>query len=196
MSSIELEEVKDRIIFQLINPHRNQELLRDTPHILYLDLAIVFCVYYEQRAMIIKENLSHLWKLNTETLYRIARENTERLLPSDFTSIEEVLTRLTGCEMKPEEEIMYILSNKQGIWGAASILYQGELKEIGKTLEEDYYVLPSSIHEVIIVPKSKAISREDLDAMIQEINETQVGEQEVLSNHAYYYNREKEELMS
>lgn len=69
------------------------------------------------------------------------------------------------------------------------MFYPHVLEMIGEILKEDFYILPSSIHEVIILPKSKEIAKEELDAMIQDINHTQVDTEEVLSDHAYLYER-------
>ena len=69
------------------------------------------------------------------------------------------------------------------------MFYPHVLEMIGEILKEDFYILPSSIHEVIILPKSKGIAKEELDAMIQDINHTQVDTEEVLSDHSYLYER-------
>ena len=90
---------------------------------------------------------------------------------------------------------MYVLSNNQRNYGAVSILYEGLLKDIGERLQEDYYVLPSSVHEVIIVPESNSPGQEELEHMIVEINETQVEPEEVLSDRAYYYSRKEARLL-
>ena len=69
------------------------------------------------------------------------------------------------------------------------MFYPHVLEMIGEILKEDFYILPSSIHEMIILPKSREIAKEELDAMIQDINHTQVDTEEVLSDHAYLYER-------
>ena len=82
---------------------------------------------------------------------------------------------------------MYVLSNKSRSYGAACIAYPHILEMIGGILRTDYYVLPSSVHEVVIVPCCENISAAELDEMIREINITQVDDEEVLSDHAYLY---------
>ena len=81
------------------------------------------------------------------------------------------------------------MSNTKGSYCAAAILYEGVLEKIAKYLGEDYHVIPSSVHEVIIIPKSFGESREYLDELIQEVNTYHVDAEEVLSDHAYYYER-------
>ena len=82
---------------------------------------------------------------------------------------------------------MYVLSNKMRNYGAACIVYPHILEMIWNILQTDYYVLPSSVHEVIITPCHKSITCEELDEMIQDINATQIDAEEVLSGHAYLY---------
>ena len=64
----------------------------------------------------------------------------------------------------------------------------------GRILGDDYYVLPSSVHEVVLVPESKGMAPDEMDAMVAEINETHVEEEELLSNHAYIYERKARRL--
>ena len=80
-----------------------------------------------------------------------------------------------------------MLSNHLRSFGAAAVLYPGRLEEVGSYLGEDFYVLPSSVHEMIVVRKSAASGKDFLSAMVTEINMTQVDREEVLSNQAYYY---------
>ena len=90
---------------------------------------------------------------------------------------------------------MYVLSNTIRNFGAAAIMYDRRLEHIGEYLREDYYVLPSSVHEVIIIPKSKAPGKRELIEMVSDINATQVEEEDVLSDNAYYYDRRLKKLL-
>ena len=89
---------------------------------------------------------------------------------------------------------MYILTNCIRNFGAAAVLYRDVLKNIGEYLKEDFYVLPSSIHEMIIVPDSSAPSWRETAMIVKEINETQVREEEVLSDIPYHYKRKEGRL--
>ena len=86
---------------------------------------------------------------------------------------------------------MYVLSNRDRVFGAAGILYDRILSSAGARLEEDFYVLPSSVHEVILVPGHVAGSEKELHAMVHEVNHTQVEPEEVLSENVYHYDRKK-----
>lgn len=89
---------------------------------------------------------------------------------------------------------MFVLTNSLRSLGAACILYENVLFHIGNFLKENYYILPSSIHEVIIIPESQCPDEDTLNSMILEINETQVEIEDVLSDHVYYYNRDEHVL--
>lgn len=193
------DSVKERIIYRLINREANEMLLQEMPFMAYLDLAIVFYVLLEvsgsgTAAMPVK--LPHLdfWGATQEQIYEQACRNTPRLLPYDFQTMHSVIAELTDTADVKEEDVLYVLTNQLRSFGAAAVLYQGRLEEIGEYLKEDYYVLPSSVHEMIIVRKSAASGKEFLSAMVEEINETQVEREEVLSNRAYYYDRADQKL--
>ena len=147
-------------------------------------------------------------KITKEQLWNVAKENTKRLLPAECFgmnfAVYELLSRSTPGEHDrenllrrtwhiheelelPEKDKMYVLSNKLKNYGAACIAYPYILDMLAGVLKENFYVLPSSVHEVIIVPESSRIRQSELERMVREINETQVPEEEILSNHAYFY---------
>ena len=93
-----------------------------------------------------------------------------------------------GLEENVESE-MYVLSNSRNDYGASVVAYEGVLEEIGRNWNRDFVILPSSIHEVILCPIREEMNVHDLVEMVKEINETEVREEEVLSDHVYWYER-------
>ncbi len=196
--------VRPRLIYQLINRKKNRELLRQVPYVPYLDLAIVFHVLVDMKeddriaTMLVRNEHLKRWKVTKEEIYEEACANTKRLLPEEFTTLYALLTEEEGPAALEEnqderqEYSMYILTNRIRNFGAAAVLYRDVLKNIGKYLKEDFYVLPSSIHEVIIVPDSSAPSWRETAMIVKEINETQVREEEVLSDISYHYKRRED----
>ena len=89
--------------------------------------------------------------------------------------------------IRKDETGMYVLSNFSRLYGAGVILYDGVLENCAKVLGGSFYILPSSVHEVIIVPDEGQMTKENLEAMVREVNATQVEEQELLSDYVYYY---------
>lgn len=187
--------MKEKIVFKLINASKNETLLQTLPYVPYLDFAIVFYILFDvdeagTATIPITSELLKLWDTNLDEIHRIAKENTPRILPSNFKPMRVVIEELLGniCEIEvQDDDIMFVLTNSLRSFGAACILYDGVLEQIGKDLEESYYILPSSIHEMIIVPESRSPEKDILNEMVKEINETQVDVEEVLSDHVYYY---------
>ncbi len=91
------------------------------------------------------------------------------------------------CPEKKSANPMYILTNRERAFGAVCLLYDEVLQKFADELDDDFYVLPSSIHEVILLPCKKSPSPDSLQNMVREINETDVAPDEVLSDHIYVY---------
>lgn len=192
-------KVKSRIVFKLINYERNRELLADIPHYRYLDLAIVFNCLLESdfpgnATILIRNQHMKFWSITKDDLYALAISNTPRLLQYDLRNMSEFIKEL-ACdsdlgEPEPRSAIpMYVLSNQYKLNGAVCILYQNLLRDFARQLSCDLYILPSSIHEVLLIPVTSGTSSLDLSAMVREVNATQLSREEILSDHVYYYCR-------
>jgi hypothetical protein len=187
------EQAKYHIFYRLINREKNYELLQDTPHFSYLDLAVV-CYYrvpegpLEGATALLKDKNLAIWKITKEDLFYHTWMNTPFRLPGIFTGMNEL------CKLDSEEEIMYVLTNTEKHFGAASMLYPNMLSDIGSQLGEDFYILPSSVHECIVVPVSGGYKREELQDVVAEMNRTQVEPAQVLSDHVYYYERKNRKI--
>ena len=208
------EGVKDRIVFKLINTAKNRELLDRVPHMEVLDLSVVFYALLEvtddgTAAMLIENSHADKWEVTTEMLWEMGKVNVKKLLPAEFFTMNYALRELSVGNKKKctaaenllldssgERDGMYVLSNQIRSYGAACVVYPYVLRMIGQILKEDYYILPSSVHEVIVIPCSMSLRTSEMDAMIREINLTQVAEEEVLSDHSYLYVRRTESLMT
>lgn len=193
----DFEKAKNKVSYKLVNYEMNQQLLRDIPYVPYLDFAIVFYLLLDKTekgtaTVLITNEMINYWNITNEELYKLAKLNSPMLLPAEFLPMRVVINQLMGKRVLQEElenNYMYVLSNKYRHFGASTILYNGVLEEIGNRLEMDYYILPSSIHEVIILPVDCEMTEDEINEMIEEINQTQVSKEDVLSNHAYFYNR-------
>ena len=105
-----------------------------------------------------------------------------------FDKLEDLLIRME--EIMGEfviESPLYILSNEMGVNGASALLYPGMPEIIRDKLQQNYYLLPSSIHEFLIVPENEFLNRENLRSMVKEVNETHIRREELLSDHIYYF---------
>lgn len=196
------EELREKFACKLIHRGKNEKLLNDTPYVPWMDLAIVVFVLlevspYGTATVLVRKEHLEIWGLTEAQLFDEAKRNTPILLPYQFCPMRKLLQEICPYavdEGEEEEESLYVLSNKLRSFGAASMLYEGILEKVGQKLGENYYILPSSIHEVIVVPESKSPVKQDLEEMVREINETQVEEEEVLSDRVYYFSRKENRL--
>lgn len=197
----EPERVRPTVAYRLINYEKNRELLQEIPHLPFLDLAVVFYSLLTDTpvghaTVLIRNSHLELWGKNTSWLYEAAKENTEKLLPKRLVSMEDMIYELSEGKQEPEYAgiPMYVLTNSRKSFGAACLLYDGVLGECFRRLEESYYLIPSSVHEVILIPASAVGDSRELCALVQEMNRTQVRSTEVLSDTVYLYSEETRRL--
>ena len=191
---------RDRIVYKLINAEMNEALLKEVPHERFLDMAKVF--YYvlsdqgEKQASILIYN-GHMqgWGIDTEKLAECAAENTPRLLPGRIYDINELIRKMMPADavfFDPDcgaNDIMYVLTNERKYFGAACMLYEGKLKEFSERIGGSFYILPSSVHELILLRETGDEDPAALVDMVNEVNESQVAADEVLSGSVYRYDR-------
>lgn len=213
LQSTDFSQCMSKIYYRLVNYEKNSSFLSKVPYVRYHDLAIVFyCLVEEQASGIqsfcINSHLCEKWGMTAKELYDIAKINTQNMFPAKLSNLADVLTQYPNigefgdmertlqkiCETDNADMegpfSIYVLTNKIGVNGAAVILYPDVLRKIAESFQSDLYLLPSSIHEFLILPK-KDFKTEELEAMVQEVNQTQVMSEEVLSQRVYSYNRKK-----
>lgn len=202
------ENVKDRIGIRLINTNRNCEILKSIPHIKFWDLSAVFYVLLEvsedgTASMVIGNQHIDQWKIKVNTLWEDALKNSSQYLRPEFCTMSYALKNaLSLSENQQKENIfgshklekdrhgMYVLSNQIRNYGASCIIYPSIAERIGRILETDYYIIPSSVHELIIIPaEGSEICPDEINEMIQTVNRDIVSREEVLSEHCYKYLR-------
>lgn len=203
----EYDNIKNSIVYKVINYEKNKKLLKDIPHKKILDLAVVYYCLIEQNegnnatALIHNEHLA-TWKISQDIIHEDAVKNTPKILKSSLKPMSKILSDMTKdmdipdeiCDIKPERD-MYVLTNRTRINGAACILYDSVLEKIADKLKADLYILPSSIHEVIILPKVNNYDKDILANMVREVNTDGVAMEEILSDNVYEYSRREKVLM-
>lgn len=194
------EMISDKVIYRLVSFEKNKELLESVPYVKFMDLAIIYYLMMDitengTAAMLIRNEHMEKWGTDAKEIHRMAAANTEKLLPYEFYTMKAMLSELGADILEVRNDIMYILTNKARCYGAAAILYEDRLEQIGRFLGENYYVIPSSVHEVIIIGEKDAWGgREALEDMIRDVNDTEIDPEEILSYHAYYYDRSEGKL--
>ncbi len=185
---LDYARIQSYLFCRLISRERNEELLEKVPWLPLLDMAVVFYIRVPEHivrnatSLIGKEQMER-WGVTSRQLYRRAYRN----LLADAVELYPMEDYLGELGLHAEPSGMYILGNERREYGAAVILNPKTLKLCWERLGEDFYLLPSSIHEWILLPESLGDDRKALDRLVQEVNESCVSREEYLSSHAYLY---------
>ena len=195
------DTIKDKIVYKVVNYRSNEKLLEQVPHKRILDLAVVFYCLLDNEygrsatALIYNNNLKN-WNVTIDDVYKAALKNTPDLLHSKISSMaalfEKCGVNVDGEEVDLKDYVpsdMYVLTNESKLNGAACILYENVFYDFAQKLGADLYILPSSVHEVILLPKLSMFEKDELVNMVKEVNTEGVAADEVLSDHVYEYNR-------
>lgn len=204
---LSLDHCRDRIIYHLTSGEKNNLRLEQVPSIPFLDMVITFHILMMEEeegvgSIMVRDVLQSEWGISTKQLFQLAEENTTRLFPMQIHSMDQMLSELQKiypelAEEYPENSLNWqgepeplVLTNHKGINGAAVMLYPGCLGEIEKHCAGDFYILPSSVHELLIMPDVKGMTKSELLRMVREVNENCVQPDEILSDHVYHYSSE------
>ena len=193
---MDAEKVRHIIKMKLINYERNKELLEKVPHIKYLDLAIVFYAEVENTlegvgTILIHHHHMSFWNFTVEDLHDFAKEN----MLDDFKIIPmmDIVHRVMEKEFAETFEQqatveMSVITNHRNINGAVAMLQTNLLLEYMERYNtEKLIIIPSSVHEVLLIPCDSETDVLSFNEMVQEVNATQLQPEEVLSDNVYIY---------
>ena len=203
ISSItDFEKVKGRITVSIYNTEKNAEKLFEMPHREIEDLSIYYRIDIPMRdkgmgSVVVSNQILSMWNKTVEEIDEIAWQNMKRINPPQFANMSEIIGEMIGEDVEDLGEIcvdshMYILSCRSRMNGAVYIADEKELSLICERLDDDLCILPSSRHEIIILPVSTVTKDEGyshLKKMVCEVNATQVSEEDFLSDSVYIFER-------
>lgn len=210
-SITDFNHVQDKICYKLVNRDKNKELLSDAPYLPFHDLAVIFYVVVSEDrvgtgTVTVHNHLMEMWgNPDIKELYRIAKNNTQRRYKGRVSNMMEIMGEIIShsadniapdmvdafFEMDSVYEDnmmpMFVATNNKKVNGAGVILYDGLLRTFAEKIGGDFYILPSSVHEVIFVPANGDMDARYLIQMVKEVNATEVSPDEVLSDNVYKY---------
>ena len=192
------ESAKERIVVELVKESWNRELLEKLPYRAFLDLAVIYrlkmweCKSGDAVQTVTNKMMEH-WKITEEELYEAALANLQKEefeIIGGYQAVQDMIEELIDVKEESEfHEWMYIFTNRSRIKGAAAMLRTDLLDRFAKAQESDLIILPSSVHEVILLPAMDDEDAAELRRIVQDINEKEVQEEERLSDEVYYFRR-------
>lgn len=206
----EYEAAKENLFIRVNGLEANKDVIANAPHTIVEDLVITYHVAASIEgdsvaSTLVTNQLLDSYGVSKEQLHADALANSEKIFPAHVENMADTMKRIITNDMRDsgmsQEEIdmmieqfglevsnpMTVVSNEQGINGAAVIFYPGQMDKIKEEVGGDYFILPSSVHECLVVPDDGEISRHELKDMVTEVNATQVLPSERLTDEVYHY---------
>lgn len=188
------EKMKNRLTLRLVNFEKNREMLEDVIYRRFLDLALtcrMICPADESvlRTAVVTHSLLDHWGVSEEEVLSQAVNCTRRREPAVLRPLRDILTELAPetSENPPGESDLYVLTTRTGISGACAVITSACVEILAERLERDILILPSSVHEMLLLPDSGKWETEALQKIVSDINRNVVSEEDYLSDHIYRY---------
>ena len=205
---ISYDNIKDRLTVRLLEKNRNREFLANMPYVsVGHGLAVIADINMGEDKggewrIAVNNNVLDSLDVDIETLFSDAMKSSVVLDPPTLVDMTSALfAPEKGNLLERDEPIapekvgaMYVLTNTSGSLGAAALFYPDVKDKAAELLGSDYYILPSSVHEVILVPDSAGINSKELCDMVKQANRTVVDEKDILSDNVYHYSRDERRL--
>ena len=180
---IEWRNVKDIICPKIINYAANRELLNSVPYRKVCDLAVVYYAVVDicengVASILLRNEHLKLWGKTEADLYELALENYRRIFSITSRNLDDIIL-----------ELMNVVTNNKKLNGAAAILFPDELQKIADKMGADLYILPSSVHEIILLSTDNTMTVDELKETVRFVNSNKLRQEEVLSDNVYLFNR-------
>ena len=178
---------KELLTLSLVPVRGNEEMLKDLPHKEIEDLAVIYRAELSPGAtVVINNSLLQNYGITADQLHEDALINSQEKAPASVRPMFEVLG--VPEELAPEgPPALYVATTASGHLGAGVIAYPGVMEQAAEKLGGDFFVLPSSIHEVLLVRANDPEEYHSLEAMVRQINEAEVAPADRLSDRVYHY---------
>lgn len=197
---MDFSAVKEKICYKLVNAAKNAARLKEIPHRLWQDLAVIYYVPVSIESVcsfssiMIDNRMLERWGVDEGTLYSHAHRNTPKLFKAEIMSLTEMLTGMPAGDSADMPQL-YVATNDRLVNGAAVLLYDRVLEQFARQTGGDFYILPSSIHETLFLPVMPDADENELPEMVRGINASgEVAPEEILSDNVYFYDSKDNSL--
>ena len=183
---------KDKLLMQVIPKEQNAGMLKEVPHKVIGDIAVVYRIDVSDSkdrglSMLVTNPMLKDLGVTQEQLHKDAVTSQLTHCPPTLKNLSEVLAEITGLPMEFPESPMWVASVEGGMYGAAVTQLPDFLDMAAEVLKGDFYILPSSIHECLFVPDDGSMELSDLKEMVRTVNKNEVSEADYLSDSVYHY---------
>lgn len=188
--------LKDTITIQLVNTERCRQYLLDKAHREVEDLSIIYRLNADfgggnNGSSVITTKMMEMMGMNEKELYELAMEKAPLNRLCTIKSMVETIEELMEETHEIPEVPVMVVTNEDRYLGASAIMYPGILERCTEVMNGDFYILPSSQHEVLIYSDNSSLRLDELEAIVQEVNEKELDPRDFLSDNVYHYDHKE-----
>ena len=194
-------QMKEKLVMEVVSAEANKDMLETVPHKDMEDMAVVYRFVLSsgddgRASILVTNNILENMGVTPEQLHADALENSPQIKPAEIKGMSEVIAEMMGVEqaemlgivpVDPKDEQMYVATVPDKVHGAGVLAYQDFMDQAAERAGGDFFILPSSIHEILIVPDNGKMDLKELEAMVKEVNATQVAPVDKLTDSVYHY---------
>ena len=194
------ESARNRLTMEVVAKAGNEDMLSKVPHKDMEDMAVIYRLDMsdavgEGASIVVTNSMLDCYGITAEQLHNDALESAPQIRPAKLQGMGEVLAQqmgvddleMLGINIPPEDEKMFVASVEGNVHGASVIAYQDFMDKVAERMGGDFFILPSSLHELIIVPDTGEFNVDNLKDMVKEVNATQVAPEDKLTDSVYHY---------
>lgn len=187
------DHIKNQLFVRVSDAGKNQEALAVVPHRNVEDLAMTYHIRIEMPgqgvgSIMVTNEMMNRFGISEAQLHDDAIRSSQELFPAVFAPMETLVFGVPEENVRMDGRLpMMILTNKEMAYGASAMFYPDQMDQIAEKIGGSYFILPSSVHEIITIPDNGSINYQDLERMVSDINVSQVAENEQLSNRVYHF---------
>lgn len=189
--------VKDHLFLRVSNAEENVDILKDSPSRTADGLALTYHIAVEGpeglgASVRVSDRMMEMFGITEQQLHADALASAQKLLPPKFMKLSVMMADMMGVDPSvtappPGTPDLMLLTNDQAFNGASALFYPEMMDNIAAEVGSDYFVIPSSIHEILILPDDGLTDAQALESIIQDVNASVVDPEEQLANYPYHY---------
>lgn len=200
---VDVSRVKDyeslcsNVMMEAVSREKNAEYLQNVPHFDMADLSIIYRVNVSGNrehglgVVTVDNRLLDSMGISQDQFQKDILDRALNGEPPILRSLTEVMGGVFGIDASEPDGGLFLATNSEALYGASVIAIPGFLDQAAEKLGGSFYILPSSIHEVLLLRNDQEMDVREMEDMVQNVNESIVSPEEQLSDRVYHYDAQE-----
>lgn len=191
------DQMKEKLSMEVVSSERNADFLEKVPHKNMEDMAVVYRFVLDsdsegRGSILVTNQLMDNYGITAEQLHEDALKYAPVMRPAVIQTMAETLLEMMGPEAKDmipvlPDDPLFVATVPDKIQGAGVLAYQDFMEQAAERVGGDFFILPSSIHEILLVRDDGTFDINHLEEMVKQVNETEVAPEDLLTDSVYHY---------